>query len=241
MHGGFDSFIEKFYSLMRFFADYGYEVIAFEGPGQGAARRQYGLAFDTEWERPVRAVLDYFDLNNIILLGISLGGWLCLRAAAFEPRIARVIATGHAIDYMKSMLPFFYWLHMLLYRKHRDFMARLTDKKFLCNKESIPGWMVKHLMYITKKNKPLDALETYLMMNEQNIHSELVTQDVLLLQGKEDHLIPFKMLDMQVKALINAKSITTRVFRKEEHAQNHCQVGNIGLSLEVMVKWLDEI
>jgi len=48
MHGGFDSFIEEFYSFMRFFADHGYEVIAFEGSGQGAARRQYELAFDIE-------------------------------------------------------------------------------------------------------------------------------------------------------------------------------------------------
>lgn len=241
MHGGFDSFIEEFYSLMRYFADHGYEVIAFEGPGQGAARRQYDLAFDIEWEKPVKSVLDHLDLNTVTLLGISMGGWLCLRAAAFESRIARVIATGHAIDYMKSMNAFFYWLHMWLYKKHKDFMARLTEKKFLRNKESIPGWMVKHLMYITKKDKPLDALETYLLMNEQNIHSELITQDVLLLLGKGDHFIPFKMLDMQAKALTNAKSVTTRSFTKEEHAQNHCQVGNIGLSLDVMVKWLDDV
>jgi len=106
MHGGFDSFIEEFYSFMRYFADHGYEVIAFEGPGQGAARHLYDLAFDIEWEKPVKSVLDYFDLNNVTLLGLSMGGWLCLRAAAFESRIARVIASGHAIDYMKSMVLF---------------------------------------------------------------------------------------------------------------------------------------
>jgi pimeloyl-ACP methyl ester carboxylesterase len=191
--------------------------------------------------KPVKSVLDHLELNNVTLLGISMGGWLCLRAAAFESRITRVIATGHAIDYMKSMRALFYWLHMWLYKKHKDFMARLTEKKFLRNKESVPVWMVRHLMYITKKDKPLDALETYLLMNEQNIHSELITQDVLLLLGNKDHFIPFKMLDMQVKALTNAKSVSTRVFTKEEHAQNHCQVGNVGLSLDVMVKWLDEI
>ena len=241
MHGGFDSFIEEFYSFMRYFADHGYEVIAFEGPGQGAARHLYDLAFDIEWEKPVKSVLDYFDLNNVTLLGISMGGWLCLRAAAFESRIARVIATGHAIDYMKSMNAFFYWLHMWVYKKHKDFMARLTEKKFMRKKESIPFWMVRHLMYITKKEKPLDALETYLLMNEQNIHSELITQDVLLLLGKKDHFIPFKMLDMQAKALTKVKSVTTRAFTKEENAQNHCQVGNIGLSLDVMVRWLEDV
>jgi hypothetical protein len=38
LHGGFDSFIEEFYSWMVFFSNHGYEVIGFEGPGQGAAR-----------------------------------------------------------------------------------------------------------------------------------------------------------------------------------------------------------
>ena len=241
LHGGFDSFIEEFYSMIRYFADHGYEVIAFEGPGQGAARRDYGLAFDIEWEKPVNAILDFFNLTDVDLIGMSMGGWLCLRAAAFEPRITRVIASGHAIDYMKSTNKFFYWLHQWFLKNHRDFMARMAEKKFMRNKDSIPIWMVKHFMYITKKDKPLDALESYVMMNDQNIYSERVTQDVLLLLGEKDHFIPLKMLDMQVKALTNAKSVTTRVFTKAEHAQNHCQVGNIGLSLEVMVKWLDEV
>ena len=237
IHGGFDSFIEEFYSMMKYFSEQGYEVIAFEGPGQGAARIKYGLAFEIEWEKPVKAILDCFELEDVTLLGISMGGWLCIRAAAFEPRVTRVIASGHAIDYMKSMNPFLRWIHLWTMNHSRNFMDRMATKKFMRAKESIPIWMVKHLMYITKKSKPLDALETYLDLNEQNIHSELIEQDVLLLLGREDHFIPFKMLDMQVKALINAKSVTTRIFTKNEHAENHCQIGNIGLSLEVMMKW----
>ena len=241
IHGGFDSFIEEFYSMMKYFSEQGYKVIAFEGPGQGAARINHGLAFDLEWEKPVKAVLDYFELEDVTLLGISMGGWLCLRAAAFEPRITRVIASGHAIDYMKSMNPFLRWIHLWTMNHFRNFMDRMATKKFMRAKESIPIWMVKHLMYITKKSKPLDALETYLDLNEQNIHSELIRQDVLLLLGWKDHFIPFKMLDMQVKALVNAKSVTTKIFTKEEHAENHCQIGNIGLSLDVMINWIGKI
>jgi pimeloyl-ACP methyl ester carboxylesterase len=241
MHGGFDSFIEEFFSMMRYFADHGYEVIAFEGPGQGNARIKYGLALDLTWEKPVKAILDYFKLEDVTLLGISMGGWFCLRAAAFEPRIKRVIATGHAIDYMQSMNPAIRWIHLWTMKHFHNFMDRMATKKFLKAKESIPTWMVKHLMYITKKSKPLDALQTYLDMNEENIHSELVKQDVLLLLGEEDHFIPLKMLDMQVEALANAKSVTAKIFTKEEHAANHCQTGNIGLSLDVMINWIEEL
>lgn len=33
--------------------------------------------------------------------------------------------------------------------------------------------------------------------------------------------------------------MTARVFTRDEQAQNHCQVGNIGLSVRVMFDWID--
>jgi hypothetical protein len=100
IHGGFDSFIEEWYSCATVFAAQGYDVIMFEGPGQGAALKKSGLPLSHEWEKPVGAVLDNFGLDNVTLLGISMGGWMCFRAAAFEPRITRVIASSIAFDYM---------------------------------------------------------------------------------------------------------------------------------------------
>ena len=238
LHGGFDSFIEEWFSIMKYFSNLGYDVIGFEGPGQGAALRKYGIPLRYEWEKPVKAVLDYFNVDDVTLIGLSMGGWFGLRAAAFESRIKRVIASGHAIDYMKSMNYIFRKIHLWCYTHCRDFMVRMAVMKM--RKEGIFSWTVKHLMYITKREKPMDALEIYLLMNEKNIHSELVKQDVLILTGREDHLIPFKMHDMQINALINARSVTGRVFTKREHAQNHCQTGNIGLALDVMENWIKE-
>jgi pimeloyl-ACP methyl ester carboxylesterase len=239
LHGGFDSFVEEWYSMMRFFSDRGYEVIGFEGPGQGAALREYELPLTYEWEKPTRAVLDHFRLDDCTLIGLSMGGWFALRAAAFEPRIKRVIASGHAIDYMKCMNFVFRKLHLWFFEHFKDFMDRMAMMKL--RREGIPSWMMEHLMYITKKKSPMDALEIYILMNERNIHSEFVKQDVLLLTSREDHFIPFKMHDMQLQALTNAKSVTGRVFPREEHAQNHCQNGNIGLALDVMVKWIERV
>ncbi len=102
-------------------------------------------------------------------------------------------------------------------------------------------WTIGNLMYITDKQTPMDAADVAFQMNEENLHSNLVTQDVLILTGRDDHFIPFKRHKKQVQALTNANSVTTRVFTKEEHGQNHCQIGNIGLALDVMVKWIDEI
>jgi len=56
--------------------------------------------------------------------------------------------------------------------------------------------------------------DVWLQLNDKNIHSELVKQDVLLFSGRNDHFVPFKMRDLQLKALTNARSVTDVVFKK---------------------------
>ena len=223
---------------MNFFSDNGYEVIAFDGPGQGAARKKYGLALDYEWEKPTKAILDYFKLNDVTLLGVSMGGWFCIRAAAFEPRIKRVIAWSVSFDVTQYTNIVGQQIAKLFMRKFRNFANNSMVKKMKKNLQY--SWFVNNLMYITNKEVPIEAFDVLMQFNEENLHSDLVRQDVLILTGREDHLIPFKMHDMQLKALTNARSLTGRVFTKEENAQNHCQIGNIGLTLDVMVKWIVE-
>ena len=103
------------------------------------------------------------------------------------------------------------------------------------------AWQGAQMMYVAKKEDPMDAFEeVFLKMNEENLHSDLVKQDVLILTGRDDHFIPFRAHKMQVKALTNARSVTAKVFTKETDANNHCQIGNIGLALDIMVKWIEE-
>ncbi len=237
MHGGFDSWIEEFYPMMRAFSDNGYDVIAFEGPGQGGARKKYGLAWTHEWEKPTSAVLDYFKLDNVTLYGISMGGYLCLRAAAFESRISRVIASGHAVDYAKIPPLPFQWL-MKFFMNFENFMNNQAAKKM--KKDPMHNWSLNNAMYITKTKTPMEAMEVMLQMTAENQHSDLIKQDVLILTGRNDHFIPFKMHKMQIKILTNAKSVTGRVFTKDEQAHNHCQIGNIGLALDVMLDWISK-
>ncbi len=238
MHGGFDSFVEEFYSWMRFFADRGYEVIAFEGPGQGGARRKYGLPLDYRWELPTGAVLDYFGLKDVTLLGISMGGYFCLRAAALETRIKRVIASAIVYDYMQFQNVAGQLLGRLFFQYLRGFSDWAARKKM--EKDEMHRWSIGNLMFMTDSRTPMEAMDTALRLSARNLHSELVEQDVLILTGSEDYYIPLKMHDMQVKALVNAKSVTGRVFTREEQAQNHCQIGNIGLALDVMAEWLEK-
>lgn len=236
MHGGFDSFIEEFYSIAEYFSHQGFDVIAFEGPGQGATLKKYHLPLTYEWEKPTKAVLDYFKLTDVTLLGISMGGYLCLRAAAFEPRIKRVIASSVVFDYLQMPHPIVSAFARFLFR-FRGLMNFLALKKAQMTYQN--NWGVNNMLHITQKKTPVEAIEVVSQFNEKNLHSERIKQDVLILTGAEDHFIPLKMHYKQIAALTHARSITDHIFTRKEQAQNHCQVGNIGLALKMMVDWIN--
>jgi pimeloyl-ACP methyl ester carboxylesterase len=237
MHGGFDSFIEEFYAMMKIFSDQGYDVIAFEGPGQGGARRTYGLVWDEHWEKPTKVVLDFFKLNDVTIYGISMGGHLCLRAAAFESRIKRVVSSGGAVDYWK--IPGFISRGFLkLFLHFRNFTTKALVKKM--KKDEHHNWFVENSMFISKINDPFDAMIKIFTMTKDNAKPERITQDVLILTSRNDHFIPVKMHKMMAKALTNARSVKGIIYTKETHAYNHCQIGNIPLVCADVIKWIED-
>jgi len=92
-NSGFDSTLEESYFAIAAAAlARGYNVLAFDGPGQGAALREQRLTFRPDWEAVVTPVLDYAHTraeiapDRIALFGYSLGGYLVARAAAFDSR-----------------------------------------------------------------------------------------------------------------------------------------------------------
>jgi len=237
IHIGFDSFIEEFYSMAWYFTIHGYEVIAFDGPGQGKTVKKYNIPFDFEWEKPVKTILDYYKISAAALLGISLGGYLCLRAAAFEPRIKWVISTGGAYDYYKIPPAIARWL-MDFFKKYMKEGSNKIALKGI-KKGGMEAWRNSNIMYITKIEVPMDAFEYAWQMNSENLHPNQIKQDVLVITGKDDHLIPFKLHSPLIKSMQNANSMTDIVFTKKDHASNHCSIGNIKLSLDTMISWLD--
>ncbi|MEX5259750.1 alpha/beta hydrolase family protein [Kocuria sp. CPCC 205263] len=105
LHGGFDSLIEEFFPVCQRVAAAGFDVIAFEEPGQGGARTVHGLTADHDWEKPVAAVLDHFRLDRAGLVGISMGGYWALRAPGRESRIHSVVAWPPVYDWMHRLPP----------------------------------------------------------------------------------------------------------------------------------------
>jgi Acetyl xylan esterase (AXE1) len=76
----------------------GYNALIFEGPGQGSMLFERQVPFRPDWENVITPVVDYLrsrpdvDHSRIALSGWSLGAELVIQAAAFEHRLAAVVA-----------------------------------------------------------------------------------------------------------------------------------------------------
>jgi 2,6-dihydroxypseudooxynicotine hydrolase len=79
-------------------------TFAIDGPGQGEA--EYDLPIETSYEKPATAAIDAIagradlDVDRLGALGISLGGYYVVRAAAYEKRIKAIISLSgpHTIN-----------------------------------------------------------------------------------------------------------------------------------------------
>lgn len=238
MHGGFDSFQEEWFFIMKSLSMNGYEVIGFEGPGQGHLLIEQEIPLDYRWEKPVKCILDHYAIEEASIFGLSMGGWFAVRATANEPRIKNAIVSGHAVDYSRIPPDFARSLMMFFIKNMRNYTAKSFEK--MSRKEGIQGWQTYQLSHITKLS-PIEAFEYSLGMNALNLGCEKITQNVLYLTGEDDHFVPMKMHDWQVQLLKNCKSLTDKVYSKETHAQNHCLIGNVGLMLHDILLWLDHI
>ena len=68
--------------------------------------------------------------------------------------------------------------------------------------------------------------------------SKLITQDTLVLAGASDLYTVY--YQDQLDALVNARSVTGKLFTEEECADHHCQVGNMNLLLDTISEWIEE-
>lgn len=108
---GYDAGQEEALHFVAFAAlERGWNVITYEGPGQPTVRRMQNLGFIPEWEKVASPVVDYLetrpdiDMDQLVLVGISFGGYLAARAAAFEPRFKAVVINGGIYDAHQAFL-----------------------------------------------------------------------------------------------------------------------------------------
>src|SRR5438045_548182 len=95
---GLDSVKEELHIYGQDFLRRGMAVLTIDGPGQGEMEFDYPMRFD--YDVPIKYAIDYLesrvdvDVSRVGLMGVSLGGYYVVRAAAFEHRVKATISNG---------------------------------------------------------------------------------------------------------------------------------------------------
>ena len=243
IHGGNDSYFEEFLFTVLYLREKGFEVYMFEGPGQGGVMRVQGMHFTHEWEKPVKAVLDYFKLDDVTIIGISLGGYLAPRAAAFDKRIKRVVAWSVFPCFQDVIVGMQKPAVQKLFRIFMALHARpLINLVFgiKAKKEPVIDWGLKHGMYAYEAKDAYGYAKKLKLYDIAPI-ADRITQDMLIVGANQDHFIDYRMVGREINMLKNVKSLTFRLFTDKEDAQNHCNVGNGKLVLDNICSWIEQI
>ena len=224
--GGFDSILEEYYpNFAEAALKRGYSVLIYEGPGQGEALRKYGLTYTAEWEKPVKAVLDEFlhsraKPSKIALIGMSMGGYFAPRAAAFEDRIDGVVTYDTCYDFGEVA---------------NRVIAAAKNPEAL--KNIGVSWAYNNARWTMGAKDAGDTLKACAAYTLAPV-ADRIRQDVLILAGTEDHFIPFHQTADFEKALVNARSVTTRSFDRQSGGSGHCQGGALTLYHAAVFDWL---
>lgn len=224
--GGYDSTLEELYFvLVKAAYDRGYAVLTYEGPGQGAALREQGLTFIPDWERPVTAVLDSFLASRtpppeIILVGMSMGGYLAPRAAAFDARIDGVVAYDVFFD---------------MGAPARKFVELNKDPAT----KSIPGvvWAIDNAMW-TLGLSTVEEVGSAFQAYELSSVAHRIGCHVLILAGEADHFVPLQQAKAFADACSAAKSVETVIYDRQSGGAEHCQLGAHTLWHETFFDWI---
>jgi len=247
-HGGYDSTLEELYFWFVAPAlERGYAILTFSGPGQGAVLRKHGVPFTPRWEEPTTAVINEFvrrfdEPEKIILAGLSMGGVLAPRAAAFEPRIDGVIAFDAMYSFQDSLfynLPVFArrpvrWLYE---NEYFDILNRIIALK--TRNDIGAHWGIQNGQWVMGVEDASGVFRAFEPFNMRGI-AQNITADVLLLWGEDDHFMDDAQLINMQTGLTSARSVRTKSYSKQEGGHEHCQTGILTTVHADIFSWIEE-
>lgn len=238
---GFDGTAEElFLEVGTALHERGYNCLLVEGPGQGSVLRQQHFSFRPDWEKVVTPIVDFaerlpnINKNKIALMGISMGGYLAPRAAAFEPRIKALIANGGVYDFgaavYKTLPP---ELIKLLDKDPTAFNKEIdTEMK----KNTTARWFYENGMWTFQVNSPSELIKKIRDYSLKDV-AQNIKMPTLVIDSESDFF-----MKGQAKALYEHLSgpKTFLLFTKQQSAQSHCQMSATAISNEMILDWLDK-
>lgn len=219
----------------------GVHVLTFHGPGQGASLRLHGHPFRPDWEVVVGAVIDVaardprIDAGRVALMGLSFGGYLAPRAAAYDHRVWALIADPGVVDWGASMLRHFESLPGLL-SLHASGPAAF-DRAIDAVAQVMPDarWYFDDVTWKHGVDTPHEVIDELRRYRNDAVAS--IRCPTLILEGVAEDATPGESLRL-FEALTCEKDLV--IFDEASAAQTHCQGGGTQLAAMRLFDWFDE-
>lgn len=240
---GFDSTAEEaWFAIAAAAIGRGYNVLAYDGPGQGAVIREQGLQFRPDWEAVLGPVLDYalqlpvVDQGAIAHFGYSLGAYLVARAAAFDDRAAALILDDGLYDFHQAYVTAIPGVLMKLIDAQCDHVPN-TLIRLATRFDSEARWGLNNGMWTIGGNSYADFVRRTTDYSLEGI-AERISTPALIMDADADQF--FKGQPEALAAKMTAA--TTMANLTTAHgAGEHCHVGSLLRAHQVIFDWLDDI
>jgi alpha-beta hydrolase superfamily lysophospholipase len=238
---GYDSTAEEsWFAIAAAALQRGYNVVAYDGPGQGAVIREDGLVFRHDWEAVLTPVLDFcqtrreIDSSSIALFGYSMGAYLVARSAAFDHRPAALILNDGIYDFHQAYVNAVpKWL-MRRILDGRDKLANLLMSALAAARTEV-GWGLNNGVWTMGASSYADFIRRTTDYSLAG-RAERISAPTLIMDAEED-----QFLKGQPSILAHAMTSPTTLarFTTAEGAGEHCHVGSLTRAHQVIFDWLD--
>jgi len=236
--GGGDTYAEDLYfwggaaALAR-----GYNVMAVDLPGQGSTPLD-GLYYQPNTEAAMKNVVDVLlqrkdvDPDQVVIYGLSLGGYLVLRSVAFEKRIRACAASSPLINlkqWILDAMPAPLRLAPGLWSGALMTLSRFFSIYELIGYEKYFEWQ----MGCPSLKVALEKFEHMVVPVEQ------ISCPVLCMVSENEGQTFHTQTQLCYQALTGPKQLYT--FSAKDGADAHTQVGNVRRAQQIVFDWFDDI
>lgn len=221
---GLDSTKEMKYrvGLPHWLAQRGISSLVLDQPGTGEALRLHGMTARFDAEHWASRVVDWLearediDPQRIGCEGVSLGGYYCPRAVAFEPRFACGVVWGANHDW-------------------GDVQKRRLEKE---GSFPVPHYW-EHVRWVWGAKD----MDDFMRIAEQ-VHLDGVVEKIrvpfLVTHGQKDSQIPLKWAERTYEQLVNSPKRELKIFTDREGGAQHSSFDNSANAGAYIADWVAE-
>jgi pimeloyl-ACP methyl ester carboxylesterase len=241
VHQGRDAWAEDCTYVAQEAVKRGWHCLLVDGPGMGKTIRLQGLPFRADWEKVITPVVDFVlkqpgvDPSRIALMGISMGGVLAPRAAAFEKRLKLLIANPGVYDWSRTYTDFLAAFDpdlASLPEKDPEAFNQVIAQVGVQN--ALIAWGIKDSMWRHGAATPAQLMAEIKKYTLRGL-AERITAKTLVIDGEAEEF-------GQAKELYDALKCPKdyMLFTAAEAAQLHVQTGSLAVQTHRVFDWLED-